>query len=354
MKVLHFAETIKGGIASYWDEVIQYQVQRYGADNVLFLLPRAHVTSLERFSSRNYRVFEGRPRSVSGVLRYFQDLKSVVDDFKPDVVHLHSSFAGFVGRLLLCFDRQVKVIYCAHGWAFGMETSPAKKGLFSFVERLLAMGSYRLICISNYEYRLALRFGLPEKRLALIPNGISDLETPPPGIEHTGIHLVFVGRLDRQKGADILMAAMQLLKRTDLKLTVVGDVVLDGGFAGGSTSNVVFAGWLERAGLQRLFAESDAVIMPSRWEGFGLVAVEAMRQSLAVLASDRGALPEIVEDGKTGMIFELSSESLAKLLEGLDKESLTRMGLEGRRRFERHFVADRMNEAICRIYEQQE
>jgi len=308
--------------------------------------------SLERFSKRNYRVFEGRTRSISGVLGYFVELKSVLDDFQPDVVHLHSSFAGFVGRILLCTNRRVKVVYCAHGWAFGMETGFAKKLFFSFIERLLAVCSRRLICISSYEYQLALRFGLPKKRLVLVPNGVSDLEEPPPRIEHAGIHLVFVGRLDRQKGADILMAAMQSVIRTDIKLTVVGDVVLDAGFAGANAQNVFFAGWLERAGLQGLFAESDAVIMPSRWEGFGLVAVEAMRQSLAVLASDRGALPDIVEHGRTGMIFELEPDSLAQLLESLDKDSLLRMGREGRRRFEKDFVADRMNESICQIYEQ--
>ena len=97
-------------------------------------------------------------------------------------------------------------------------------------------------------------------------------------------------------------------------------------------SNVNILGWLPRHAIDRYYAAADAVVMPSRWEGFGLVAIEAMRNGTAVIVSNRGALPELVEDGKTGHVFDLDEGDLGnleRLLRGLDK---SRLGSDGQGR----------------------
>lgn len=93
----------------------------------------------------------------------------------------------------------------------------------------------------------------------------------------------------------------------------------------------------------RYYAACDALIMPSRREAFGLTAVEAMQFGKPVIASNRGALPELVQDGVNGYVFDLDSEDgLKNCLLGLSKEGLRRMSGNAREVFHSSFTAARM------------
>jgi glycosyltransferase involved in cell wall biosynthesis len=92
--------------------------------------------------------------------------------------------------------------------------------------------------------------------------------------------------------------------------------------------------------------------MPSRWEGFGYVALEAMRAGCAVFASRRGALPELVVDGATGRLFDPQRpEELARLIEEADIRDLKRMGERGRTLFVSRFSAASSNDSLLRFYD---
>ena len=93
------------------------------------------------------------------------------------------------------------------------------------------------------------------------------------------------------------------------------------------------------------------MIMPSLWEAFGLTAVEAMCHSKPVLASDRGALPELVRHGVNGWIFPLNKEKLVSLLLSLDKDSLARMGKDARIIYETEFSGKVMRSNLNKLYE---
>ncbi|MEO7221440.1 MAG: glycosyltransferase, partial [Devosia sp.] len=98
-------------------------------------------------------------------------------------------------------------------------------------------------------------------------------------------------------------------------------------------------------------AAADVVVVPSRWEGFGLVAIEAMREGKPVIAHDVGGLPEIVSDHETGLLFSpLDAATLAAVLGSLDKQQLRAMGKAARRRFEAHFTDRAMHTATDQIY----
>ena len=112
-------------------------------------------------------------------------------------------------------------------------------------------------------------------------------------------------------------------------------------------------GWLPRESLDAYYAAADGLVVPSRWEGFGLVAIEAMRAGTAVIASNRGSLPELVEHGITGYIFNLDETDLGELegtLRGLDKNRLREMGAAATRLFEQGFTAESMNRGILDVY----
>jgi glycosyltransferase involved in cell wall biosynthesis len=113
-----------------------------------------------------------------------------------------------------------------------------------------------------------------------------------------------------------------------------------------------FLGW--RDDNQSLIAAFDVLLMPSLWEGFGLVSLEAMALRKPIIASRVSALPEIVEDGKTGYLTAPgdSSSVAESLLHVFDNPSMAReMGENGRRRLESEFSADRMITSTLKVYE---
>ncbi|GJD46961.1 D-inositol-3-phosphate glycosyltransferase [Methylobacterium cerastii] len=104
-------------------------------------------------------------------------------------------------------------------------------------------------------------------------------------------------------------------------------------------SNITYIDWLRPQDLAPYYAHADAVVVPSRWEGYGLVAAEAMSFGTPVVASRIGGLATLVEDGVSGFLFDpASAGELHDVLSGLDRETLMGMRTAAFRRWEQ--VAD--------------
>lgn len=175
------------------------------------------------------------------------------------------------------------------------------------------------IFVSVNELQKAIQYGLPLERssVAVVPNGISTEKSSP---EPTGFPIPLIegkrpvvflmaGRFSEySKGADIAFRAFKRLlqDRTDVYLVAVGpsekyQFILDKM----PTQHYRFINWLPRDQLLSLFAEADIVLVPSRYEPFGLIAVEAMSRGVPVIANDTGGLSEIVHHKRTGLLNPL-------------------------------------------------
>ncbi|MCY1441645.1 D-inositol-3-phosphate glycosyltransferase [compost metagenome] len=212
----------------------------------------------------------------------------------------------------------------------------------------------RIICISQHEKKLAIEAGIKIKKISVVLNGINDIKLRPPKTSRiwpsNARKLLFVGRFDQQKGADIFCDALKSLSQEACGI-LVGDYVLGDSQDLEIPNNVTRVGWLSSSELLELYASADALVMPSRWEGFGLVATEAMRAGLPVIASRVGGLPEIVEHEKTGLLFKPHDvQELVKAIRSLDESSLLTMGKAGRLRFEKLFFVERTHREIMNIY----
>lgn len=171
-------------------------------------------------------------------------------------------------------------------------------------------------CVSYFGMAQAMRITRPEiwPRLKLVRCGIdrSDLpEVEPAGQPKERIELICVGRLSPEKGhAGLLGAVAGLLRRgVPLRLTLVGDgpeteplQQLVGDLA--IAEHVTFAGRLDEAGTLRRIAASDLLVLASFMEGLPIVLMEAMALNVPVVASRVAGIPELVEDGETGLLFE--------------------------------------------------
>lgn len=349
MVVLHAAETGIGGINSIILGLGASQVAQFGPGSVHVLVPRDHAADYAGTSLVPH-VFERRTRSLRACLAFTYRLAALVLSHRPPFVVLHSTFAGVAGRLALLalwpLHRPI-VIYCAHGWAFNMAVSGLRKRVYADVERGLARLASAIVNVSDAEHAAALGAGLPSRRLHCIPNGTPragvepgpDPYPPRPGV----VNLLFVGRLDRQKGVDVLLDVLSRAAHLPLHLTVVGSAIVEeAGLR--RLPNVTFVPWLPRAGLTPYYAYADALIVPSRWEGMPLVAAEALSFGTPVIASRVGGLASLIEHGVSGFLFRSdAADELFAILSRLDRETLGGMRVAAFQRWERAANLDVMN-----------
>ena len=359
MRILHITQSVSGGIASYLEEIAGFQIRQFGMGAVRFLIPagsRHHVPSIAQTEIAEFNPCD---RSARGLLALGLATQRELRNFAPTIVHLHSTFAGAVARpAVLLSRRKPRVVYCAHGWAFAMEVPLWKRKLFSLIERGLVPLTDTIINVSHSDYQLACSNGIRPEKMVCIRNGIA--AAPPSGsrarieIRQNSVNLIFVGRHDRQKGLDYLLDVLAAADVPGVHLHVVGAPVLErvnGVSAASTPSNVTFYGWQTRDAVSEMIACADALIMPSRWEGLSLVALEAMRLGKPVLASRLDALTEVVEHGRTGLHFDLDRPSeLLNILRGLDRRTLVEMGKAAHHEFLRSFTSDRLNAELAALY----
>lgn len=284
--------------------------------------------------------------------------------FKPDLVHAHSTKAGYAARLA-CAVLRKPIIFTAHGWAFTEGRSLWKRRLLAGVERLAAQVTAKIICVSEHDRELAVQWNVAKPgKLAVVHNGID----PRPFLEGGGaplreelglegsVVLTFVGRLAPPKDPLTLLEAVKTLPKG--VLLVVGDGELKPPVEEyvrehGLEEKVRLLG--ERSDVLRILASSDVFVLSSRWEGLPYTIIEAMMARLPVVSTRVGGVPELVEDGVTGFLVPAEDPpALAEALQTLldDPELRRRMGEAGREKALREFTLDRMLRETERTYEE--
>ncbi|MDE8653193.1 glycosyltransferase [Novosphingobium album (ex Liu et al. 2023)] len=350
MRILHIAQILQGGTASHMNELIALQSRSSQVHWLGLLAPMDEVHYLDSARIGHLRTFASSARNPRALWAFAQAARQTILETRPDIIHLHGTFAGFVVRLLglVAWQCRRPTVYCSHGWAFNMRMGAPARGAFALAERLLARRTEKILCISRFEMLSAKERGLPIERLAMVYNGIEDNAGTIPAINPEGdiLRLLFVGRDCRQKGFDILVDAIRLIAEKPIRLEAAGPEP-----RAGLPENIEALGWIDRADVSHRLARADALVMPSRWEGFGLAALEAMRQGKAVIAASVDALPELVIHGETGILVPPDDpQALAGALSGLTRETLQEMGRQGRAHYLANFTAVQMHREIERIY----
>jgi glycosyltransferase involved in cell wall biosynthesis len=353
MKILHVAESIKGGVGTYLNHVVPPQIDELGYDRIRVIVPAQHTIQIPAINSSCVRTFDRPNRSAGSLRNLYREIAREVLVFDPDVIHAHSTFSGAIVRSAFAFRKKSpKIVYCPHGWVF--HTNLGKLGVIAAeqAERALARFCDVVVAISNFEAREGERIGIPRLKLQVVHNGLPTTAPAPipVGWSDPRLKVLFIGRLDRQKGLDILLDAVGSLTN-EVHVRVVGEAILSDAERLRAPSNVEMMGWRIEPEIESLLQDCDLVIMPSRWEGFGLVALEAMRAERAVLASAIGGLPEVVEDGVTGRLFSVGDvEAIRKTLLSISKKELRAMGAAGRARFMSNFSIDMTHRALMDLY----
>ncbi|MBD3178865.1 MAG: glycosyltransferase [Candidatus Latescibacteria bacterium] len=314
---------------------------------------------------------------------------SLIDDFKPDIAHFHNIHDHLTTSILdPLSQRGVPVVWTLHDYRPVCPNSNFLSGnqicerclpgkfynIFlhrckkqSVAASLVAMlasysdrmrGVYgrvrRFIAPSGFMKSKLSEGGIESERISVLPNfmdtgdyGVSDRE---------GDYIIYFGRLSFEKGVDTLLRAFRGVE--SVRLVVAGEGPerknLQELAAELNLASVEFAGFIKQPELRELVAESRFVILPSRWyENLPFSVMESMALGKAVVASEIGGIPEMVEDGVNGLLFP--PEDQGRLREALQKllaEPGTRkdMGRLGRKKAERLYSSEVHYQGIIDIY----
>ena len=276
-------------------------------------------------------------------------------------VHTHGVHADLYGRLCLQGLDGVLLLQTRHN-----DDRFRRLWIMRLLNQWLARRCVRIVAISDAvrEFVCAVE-GIPPRKVERIyygldaapaPQNVVDLRTE---LGWAGAPLIgFVGRLTGQKGVDVLLNAFAIVHRAlpTARLLLIGDgpqraalAALAGGLQ--ISAAVHFAGWREDARAQ--MAALNVLAIASRWEGFGLVTLEAMQAGVAVVASRVSALPEIVLDGETGLLVPAANAAkLAAALLALlqDPQRAMQLGENGRLRAAQLFTVKQMAVQHAALY----
>ncbi len=292
-------------------------------------------------------------------------LAETFKQLKPDIVHTHLIHADLYGTAAAGRAGVRGIVSSRHN-DNPFRSNPAIK----LANRQAMRRADRVITISEALNRFVREVeGIEAEKVKTVHYGLEPPEFPANAREegrrrfgYDGDRPVIgmFGRLIEQKGVDTLINAFVQVQQAvpDAALLIVGDgdrrAELEQLAASlGIKNTVTFTGWVPQA--YKLIPTCDLIAMPSRWEGFGLVALEAMGSARPLIASRVSALPEIVVDGETGLLVppddpELLAEAIVPVL--ADHSLASRMGEAGYRRLVGSFSVSKMIQGTLSVYEE--
>ena len=253
---------------------------------------------------------------LSGIIK----LITLIKKRKYNIVHVHLFPSNLFNAITSLFlPRDIKWIFSEHS----IYNRRRSFKIFKILDSLIYSRYFKIICVSK-QVQCALVKWLPclKDKAIVIPNAV-----PLPDLSN--YHLVkvydilFIGRLVKAKGIDILLRAINILKnkyKKKLKVAIVGEgssrkELEDLSVELEIDEEVKFLG--VRKDIEELMVSSKIFVLPSRWEGLPMVILEAMRMKMGIIATKVGGIPEVIEDGKEGIL--ISSGDVDLLVKAINK-----------------------------------
>jgi len=317
----------------------------------------------------------------------FSAVRKWLEYKKPDILHIHTNYAFTSSVLLGCrgITPVVQTVHdfrlvCPTGRGISPDGHPCggylsedcvdnrcisnRRYLFKVVIRrvqraLLKQAVYQFIAPSMALHRSLEKDGLPSVHIPYYSDTSCDSSNPADMEKNL---VLFIGYLHFSKGVDLLIRAFRevLEEIPSARLFIAGNGPVEDELRSlHQTLNlgeaVKFLGEVSGEEIPRLYRRSSFVVIPSIvCENSPLIIYEAMTFGRAVLGSRIGGIPELVEDGKTGLLFECNNRSdlASKMVSLLKNEALLeQMGEAGRRRAETEFTVEKYLQAILGLYD---
>lgn len=258
-----------------------------------------------------------------------------------DVVHSHG-YNRYLSEIALNkLYKKKPLIFSPHGFIHTKKNLIFKKIHDLTLGKFVRKANY-CTALTNLDFGEYKRLGVKQEKIIKIPNGVdinrfskNNKKEIAEIKKKYGKFILYVGRIHESKG---LQYVIEAIKNINVKLLIVGK---DSGYkkdleriadSMNIRDKILFAGGINDERIVSFYGASEAFVLFSEWEGFGIVAIEAMATGKPVIVSDRGSLPYLVKDDKQGFVVEFKNVGkLKKKIEEVlsNKKLQIRMGKEG-------------------------
>jgi glycosyltransferase involved in cell wall biosynthesis len=302
----------------------------------------------------------------------YGELKRVIREFQPDVVHTHSAKAGFLGRLAAWSLRVPAIVHTVHGAPFHAYQNAAARMLFRGCEHFAASRCHALISVADAMTDLLVNSGVaPREKFTTIYSGM-DVEPflhadehrervrRELGFEPEQVVIGKIARLFYLKGhEDVIRAAAEVVKsNANVRFLLIGDGILKGRLeaqiaAAGLAAHFRFAGLVPPSRIPELIGAMDILVHASLREGLARALPQALIAGKPVVSYDIDGAREVAISGQTGFLTPPRWDALVRPLAALagDPELRNRLGQTGRERFTEQFRHQFMTQRIRALYE---
>lgn len=286
-------------MAEYFDVIIAYSTRPQTPDD------------FEKYFHKNIKLIQVKnfTRNLNPIKdgKAIFEVKKIIKEEKPDLVHMHSSKAGAIGRLAIS-PKKAKLFYTPHSYAFcKKDESSLKIKFYKMIEKILGKRKCTTIACSKGEYEQALQV---TKNCVYINNGIDIeemnefiLREPERLLDVNHLKICTVGRIGKQKNPELFNKIAE--KFPDISFTWIGDGELRDFL---KAPNIDITGWCDRQTAMQKLYQNDIFILPSLWEGLPITLLEAMYlKKICIVSHVMGSL-NVIENEKNGFICQTEDE----------------------------------------------
>lgn len=259
--------------------------------------------------------------------------------YKPDIIHLHSSKVGILGRI--AFPSK-KIIYTVHGF----DSIRLAYRKFLPIERFMQRFCKAIVGVSKYDEQWMVKEGISHN-IHTIYNGINEpLLEPPllPELPSNRKRILCIARISKQKKLDLFLNIAQILPEYDF-IWIGNQYKIKQ-----HSLNTYFLGNISNAAVYNQIA--DLFILPSNYEGLPMVIIEAMSYKKPIVASNVGGISEIVRNGENGYVVNNKAEEFAQRIKDIleDQELYNKFAQNSYLRFENELTVEKMVNSYLELY----
>lgn len=312
-KILYVVEAMGGGVFTYivdlanrlvneFDMYIAYAVRSQTPKNYkTYFDQRIQLIEVKHFSREIH------------LIRDFQaiyEIKRIAKNIRPDIIHLHSSKAGIIGRIAFTGNK-VLLFYTPHGYSFLMQNyHPIKRMVFKWMEMICAKRKCITISCSAGEHQETLKL---TKHATYINNAIN-LNELKKMMDHVQVSdhpfTVFtLGRICHQKNPKLFNQIAETMP--DVRFLWIGEGELRNEL---KSPNIEITGWVKREDAIRLSMNTDVFLLTSLWEGLPISLLESMYMKKLCVVHDVIGNRDVIHDGINGFVCD----SVEKFVNGID------------------------------------
>lgn len=328
MKILHVVESFFGGVYDFIKDFTEITTEYQ--HTILYGKREGLKEKFENDFKENidFILWKNAKREIS-IKNDFLALKKLLNLLKKenfDIIHLHSSKAGFLGRIAArVYNQQNKVIYTTHGISFSRkDVSNRKLQLYSLLEKIGSLCGGKTIACSKSEAEFIKSKGI---KCSYINNGIkiegSFLKIGKK--EKDILNIVTTARITEAKNPELFnKIAENFIENKNIEFIWIGDGELKKQL---NSKNIEITGWLDQKEVQKELMRADIYLSTSSWEGLPIGVLQGMKNKLPIVLSNCNGNKDLVIENYNGFLFKTKEEAIEKIKFLIkDKEKIKELG----------------------------